>query len=109
MNSRPAEIVLEASYLETRAKLLEVAAVLDRIDRAANDGDQGLPADSDQARRKLMGAIEILLEDHAGRAEKIQQLFSRPYESDWRTQFGLPQPDLPKPDSQKPNSREDPN
>ncbi|TWT94239.1 hypothetical protein [Neorhodopirellula pilleata] len=89
MNSRPAEAVLQESYLETRAKLLEVAAVLDRIDRAASTSRGSLPADSVQARQKLIGAIEILLQNEPDRAERIQQLFSRPYASDWRSQFGL--------------------
>lgn len=89
MNSRPAESVLEESYLETRAKLLEVAAVLDRIDRAGQASGQALSANSGQARQKLIGAIEMLLQNEPDRAEKIQQLFSRPYESDWRSQFGL--------------------
>jgi len=93
MNSRPAETVLQESYLETRAKLLEVAAVLDRIDRAGQQTGDSLPTDSDQARRKLSQAIEVLLDNKADRAERIQQLFSRPYESNWRSQFGLAKED----------------
>lgn len=88
MNSRPAETVLEEAYLETRAKLLEVAAVLDRIDRAV-PGSSSLSPDAQTARGKLISAIELLLGDSPDRAEKIQQLFSRQYDPEWRSQFGL--------------------
>lgn len=88
MNSRPAEIVLEEAYLETRAKLLEVAAVLDRIDRAASESSS-LPPDAQESRSKLIAAIELLLNDSPDRAEKIQQLFSRQYDPEWRSHFGL--------------------
>lgn len=88
MNSRPAEIVLQDAYLETRAKLLEVAAVLDRIDRAES-ASSSLPSDAKVARDKLVAAIELLLNDSPDRAEKIQQLFSRQYDPQWRSEFGL--------------------
>ncbi|SMP47148.1 hypothetical protein SAMN06265222_102249 [Neorhodopirellula lusitana] len=88
-NSQPAETVLNESYLETRAKLLEVAAVLDRIDRSASTSGTPLPADGQQARGKLIGAVEILLQDTPNRAEKIQQLFSREYDPAWRQTLGL--------------------
>ena len=84
MNSRPAEIVLEEAYLETRAKLLEVAAVLDRIDRAASDTSTLTP-EASADRGKLISAIELLLSDSPDRAEKVQQLFSRPYDPQWRS------------------------
>lgn|SRR5690554_2778083 len=102
MKSQPAQAVLDAHYLETRAKLLEVAAVLDRIDRAgtapssrssdaaSQASDADAPAgDADARRSQIDEAIRILLEDSPRRAELIQQLFSRPYDPQWRTDFGL--------------------
>lgn len=88
MNSRPAETILQEVYLETRAKLLEVAAVLDRIDRAASESSS-LSPDAETARGKLISAVELLLSDSPNRAEKVQQLFSRQYDPEWRSQFGL--------------------
>jgi hypothetical protein len=69
--------VLERSFLECRARLLELAAFLDRLDRGGGVADGRLTA--------IRQALEILREqDVADRAERIQLLFSRPYEADWR-------------------------
>ena len=38
MTNRPADQILDETFLGVRAKLLEVAATLDRIDRSADDG-----------------------------------------------------------------------
>ncbi len=80
------DIVAE-SFLDVRAKLLQIAATFDRIDRGRKAGPLSA---STQARRELLTeATEILLSDAPNRAEKMQQLFSRQYETDWREQFGL--------------------
>jgi hypothetical protein len=80
-----AKQLLDRHYLEVRAKLLEVAATLDRIDRA----DEEVPAD-DPRLQQLRDGIEILRQVGGGdRAEQVQQLFSRPYEEDWRSRFGI--------------------
>ncbi|TWT66546.1 hypothetical protein [Allorhodopirellula solitaria] len=88
MTSHTAQTVLDECYLETRAKLLEIAAVLDRVDRA-----EGTPAPltgGAAARRdQISAAIQILLRDAPDRAELIQQLFSRQYDPQWRSTFGL--------------------
>jgi hypothetical protein len=80
--------ILDESFLEVRAKLLEVAATLDRIDRSADDGsplsDQAKPR-----RGKVDDAIRILLSEGPDRAERLQRLFSREYEADWRTQMQI--------------------
>jgi hypothetical protein len=74
-----AAAVLNREFLEIRARLLQLAASLDRLDRA--DGS----ATSDGRLDKIRVALEILGGDEPDRAEKIQLLFSRPYESDWMT------------------------
>jgi hypothetical protein len=85
---RPATQILDESFLETRAKLLEVAATLDRIDRSV---DEELPlTDEAKPRRKsLDDAIRILLSEGPDRAERLQRLFSRDYEADWREQMQI--------------------
>lgn len=75
--------VLDREFLEVRARLLQVAAALDRLDRAAGD------VSSDPRLEKVRRAIALLESPQGGRAERLQLLFSRPYESDWRTKFGM--------------------
>ena len=83
MTDRTADAILDETFLEVRAKLLEVAATLDRIDRSADDGDP-LSESTTPRRKKLDDAIRILLSEGPDRAERLQLLFSREYESDWR-------------------------
>ncbi len=85
---RAASQILTESFLEVRAKLLEVAATLDRIDRSLDAGDP-LPNEAQAQRKQLDSAIEIVLSEGSDRAERLQQLFSRQYESDWRKQMDL--------------------
>jgi hypothetical protein len=73
--------LLEREFLETRCKLLEVAAALDRIDRA--DGS----VSEDPRREKVQRALAILAEAKADRAERLQLLFSLNYDSDWQKKF----------------------
>jgi len=80
-----AQQILDREYLEIRAKLLEIAASLDRIQRAHGDT-------ADDRRSHLIAqAIQVLADDEGNRAEKIQLLFSRQYEQDWRSRLGLNQ------------------
>ena len=81
--SMPAPDVLDREFLEIRAKLLEVAASFDRIDR----GEGSVEGDPRMALYRE--ALEELLSDHPNRAERIQQIFSRQYEDTWRTKFGV--------------------
>lgn len=73
--------VLNREFLEIRARLLQVAASLDRLDRA--DGS----VETDQRLAKILQALEILASNEADRAERIQLLFSRPYEATWKAAF----------------------
>ena len=79
-----AAAVLNREFFEIRAKILEVAASLDRLDR----GD-GSTAD-DPRLKLLLEAIDLLQENKPDRAEQIQLLFSREYEDDWRETFKIP-------------------
>ena len=67
-------------FLEMRCKMLEVAASLDRLDRAESSSN----GNADPRLEKLHRAIRVLLEDEPGRAERIQQIFSREYDPNWR-------------------------
>lgn len=83
---RAADQILDETFLQVRAKLLEVSATLDRIDRAAGDGDP-LTAAAQLRRDQIDEAIRICLSEGHRRAERLQQLFSRKFESDWRKQM----------------------
>jgi hypothetical protein len=67
---------LDRYFLEARSKLLDLAAILDRIDRGG-----GLP--SDPRVQRIRDALRILDGQEAGRAERIQVLFSLAYEAGW--------------------------
>jgi hypothetical protein len=81
--SRSLDAVLDEELLPLRAKILEIAAGLDRLDRA----DSGSAADS--RRDRLEEAIKLLLKDEPNRAEQVQLLFSREYDQRWRSNFKL--------------------
>jgi hypothetical protein len=80
---RTKQAVLDADFLALRAKILEIAAGLDRFDRAGGDWP------SDPRRLRLDEAIRLLLGDEPERAEQVQLLFSRSYDESWRDQFGV--------------------
>jgi len=79
-----AKQVLDREFLEIRSRILDVASSLDRIQRA--DGD----VSEDARLGNLKEALRIALTDEPHRAEKIQLLFSREYDKDWKEQFSLP-------------------
>lgn len=67
---------LDREFLNVRANLLVIAAALDRVDAAGRP-----PADSrlDLVRR----AVGVLAESKPDRAERVQMVFSDPYDPDW--------------------------
>jgi hypothetical protein len=75
--------VFDQEFLPIRAKLLEVAASLDRVDRTG-----GLLT-SESRLAQIRAAIEVLLRAEDDRAEQIQLIFSRPFENDWRDKFNV--------------------
>ncbi|TVP98887.1 MAG: hypothetical protein EA381_11260 [Planctomycetaceae bacterium] len=83
--------ILDDQFLQVRAKLIEVAAVLDRIDRVAATELTTADLESHPKRVALEQAIGLLLQDAApgGRAEALQKLFSRPYDQRWRDSLSV--------------------
>ena len=76
----PAAKTLDAYFLEARSKLLDLAAILDRIDR-------GIAADAatnDVRYSQLRQALTILNRHEPGRAEQVQQLLSLRYDPAWK-------------------------
>ena len=70
--------VLENYFPEVRAWLIQVAAVMDRLDRAAEQ--EGRSPTDDPRLDSYQQALKVLMEkaDHADRAERIQRIFSDP-------------------------------
>lgn len=74
-----AEQILEGCYLDVRSKLLDVAASLDRIDRADSTGE----ISNDPRLEKIRDSLQILGETGFDRAERIQMIFSDAYQPHW--------------------------
>lgn len=70
---------LDAYFLEARCKILDLAAILDRIGRGK---DTASVADDPKLDR-IRQALEVLHDQSGGRAERIQQIFSLEYEAGW--------------------------
>jgi hypothetical protein len=70
---------LNREFLSLRGKLLEVAAALDRIDRAGGASD-------DPRVGQVQRSLKLLAEprESADRAEQMQMIFSLPYNPNWR-------------------------
>jgi hypothetical protein len=75
--------VMEQEFLSVRAKLLEIGAALDRLDRTET------LASREPRVAKIRAAVEVLLSPDDDRAEQIQLVFSRPYEDGWREKFQI--------------------
>ncbi len=73
------EQVLDRYFLEMRCKVLDVAAALDRIDRA---GDSAKVA-ADGRMQQLREAVDTLRTVENGRAERVQRIFSLAYDPEW--------------------------
>jgi len=74
--------VFNREFLEIRAKILEIAASLDRIERAEGACD-------DSRMQLIDDGIKLIAKDGTDRAEKVQMLFSREYADNWRNDFGI--------------------
>ena len=74
--------LLDHEFLPTRAKILEIAAALDRIERAAAVNTR--QSTDDPRWEQLQAGIGLLLTAEADRARQVQLLFSRPYDQQWR-------------------------
>lgn len=85
-DQKTAQQILDETFLVLRSKLIDIAANLDRIERC----DQGEVAD-DPRMQKIAAAVRILNSpaEPAERAKQLQMLFSRTYESKWRSDFKL--------------------
>jgi hypothetical protein len=75
MTPLTARAALDRHYLDARCLMLDLAAILDRIDRGGSVDDPRLEL--------FAQALQVLQEKGPGRAEKIQNIFSLQYEPTW--------------------------
>jgi hypothetical protein len=75
--------VLDREYLAIRSRLIDLAAALDRIDRAEG------PVAADPRIEKIHRSLDVLAGAAADRAERVQIVFSLPYKADWRKEYGV--------------------
>lgn len=79
MGKRSVDSVLDREFHDLRARILDLAAGLDRIDRAAST-----PAHAPDRRvAQIRAALESLVVPEPDRAETIQRIFSLDYDPDW--------------------------
>lgn len=72
--------VFERELLPLRGKILEVASALDRIAQAAG------PVEEDPRYQQIAESLKVLAAPgrQADRTERIQLVFSLPYDPEWR-------------------------
>jgi hypothetical protein len=69
---------LDRDFLALRARLVDLAAGLDRIDR------ESASSKDDPRWRQLRRAVDVLASSEPNRAERMQMHFSLPYDPAWR-------------------------
>lgn len=79
MTPLPAKTALDAYFLEARSKLLDLAAILDRIGRGGGTG----AVTDDPRLAQVRQALAVLGGADGGRAERVQRLFSLEYDPSW--------------------------
>jgi hypothetical protein len=72
----PAAQALDVYFLDARSRLLDLAAMLDRIDRGGGMKDPRL--------ERIHQAIGVLTESGIDRAARIQEVFSLAYDPQWK-------------------------
>ncbi len=80
---RTAEQVVADEFLIARAKILELAATLDRIERSSGD-----IADSKQMNLLAQG-MHILCDEEVDKAKRVQLLMSRHYDPQWQNTMSI--------------------
>jgi len=81
MTHPPAGEVLDREFLALRARLIDLAAGLDRLDR----GDGSLVALADDPRyRAIVRSLELLTQPGPDRSARVQEAFSLEYDPQWR-------------------------
>jgi hypothetical protein len=73
--------VLDREFLSIRCRLLDLAAAMDRVDRA-----EGRVTD-DRRWQQIHKALDTIAAPNGNRAEQTQLAFSLPYSENWRHEY----------------------
>jgi hypothetical protein len=65
--------LIDEYFMEERVKVIDLAAFLDRIDRAREHDAEG-----DFRLRSIRDALKVLADEHSGRVQRVQMIFSDP-------------------------------
>lgn len=80
MTPQAARTALDVFFPEARCKILDLAAILDRIGRGMGANE----TQDDPRLEKIRRALEVLSDPSPARAERIQQIFSLDYDPEWK-------------------------
>jgi len=80
-----ASSLLAKEFLEMRCRLIDLAASFDRIDRAP--GGEALR--NDTRLHQLLHAARLLADGKPDRAQRLQILFSDPFNPSWRKELEI--------------------
>jgi hypothetical protein len=78
MAERSATQIVADEFMIARAKIVELAATLDRIERASGN------VDDSKNMQLLVQGIHILIDDQVEKAKRVQLLMSRDYDPEWQ-------------------------
>ena len=84
----PPKEIADLYFLDARSKLIEIAAFLDRYERAAA-AQKNAGAPSDYRIESLRKAIKLLADDSPGKAKAVQMIFSDPTDEPLESAAGL--------------------
>ncbi len=80
---RSAQQIIFDEFMIARAKIVELAATLDRIERATGD------VEDSRNMQLLVQGMHILCDDEVEKAKRVQLLMSRQYDPQWQTQMSI--------------------
>jgi len=80
---RSAQQIVAEDFMIARARIVELAATLDRIERATGD------VDDSKNMQLLMQGMQILCDDEVEKAKRVQLMMSRQYDPHWQTQMSI--------------------
>ena len=83
MAERSATQIVADEFMIARAKILELAATLDRIERASGS------VDDSKNMQLLVQGLHIFIDDQVEKAKRVQVLMSRDYDPNWQNLMSI--------------------
>ena len=74
---------LNSDFLNIRSRLIDLAAALDRVERATGQ------VSDDPRWESIQQALKVISSPAGNRAEKALRVFSLPYSPDWQKDYGI--------------------